>query len=340
LIDKLEDILLKYIDKKFVIIEPGGNNGDRLIYMGMEKKLRELGIDYTLLQYRYSESLLYYGPWRRILRLLLLVSKFSNGLEMAINKLDSKVYRQTQRAGKIKVNPAHVILIHGGGNIDDLWVFGLRLLKNVIFNNPENVIIIGPQSYRFWKTNFPKLFQEAKQEIYLFCREKYSYNLLRSMNLPKNVNIGLSHDTSLYLSKEDFHPRHGDYDLVCLRTDKESILPQKMIDLIRLPRNRTIDLKQSEKGVVVNDISLLKHFGDFANLVEGSRKVFTDRLHVAILATILGKDTTLYPNSYYKNKGVYEYSLFRYSNFKFVDSPWNSKEFEVTIDLLLTHLAR
>jgi exopolysaccharide biosynthesis predicted pyruvyltransferase EpsI len=337
--DKLEETMLEYRDKKFLVIEPGGNNGDRLIYMGMEKKLKELGIECTFLQYKENpRALIYYGPWQRILKILSVVSKSSNGLGMAINKLDSEVYGQTLRTSKIKVDPAHVILIQGGGNMNDLWGFGLRLLKNVIYQNPESVIIVGPQSYWFCESNFPKLFLEAKPKIYLFCREKYSYNLLRSMNLPKNVHVSLSHDTAFYLSKKDFHPRQGVYDLICFRTDKESILPQKTSDLRRLPRNGIVDLRPSENRIVAEDISLLDDFGDFVNLVEGSRKVFTDRLHVAILATILGKDTTLYPNSYYKTKGVYEYSLFSYSNVKFVDIQRNSKEFEATIDLLLTQV--
>jgi hypothetical protein len=68
--DKLEEVLRKYQDKKFLVIEPGGNNGDRLIYMGLEKKLKELRIKYTV--FRYEEkpkfhflNILYFGLWKR-----------------------------------------------------------------------------------------------------------------------------------------------------------------------------------------------------------------------------------------------------------------------------------
>jgi exopolysaccharide biosynthesis predicted pyruvyltransferase EpsI len=128
------------------------------------------------------------------------------------------------------------------------------------------------------------------------------------------------------LSKKDFHPRHGAYDLICFRTDRESTLFRKTRDLMQLSKKRIIDLRQSKKRMVVGDISLLNDFRDFVNLIEGSRKVFSDRLHVAILATILGKDTILYPNSYYKNKGVYEFSLSKYPNLKFVE---DCKHFEI-----------
>jgi len=321
--DKLEETLRKYQGKKFLVIEPSGNNGDRLIYMGLEKKLKELGTKYTVLRYEESGKfpflhVLYFGPWKRILRVVAVLGKFNSSLEIAINKIDKWIYERTLRANKIKANPVYVILIHGGGNINDLHGFGIRLLKNVIQHNPESVIIVGPQTYWFRETHFLKLFLTAKQKIYLFCRERYSYNLLKSMNLPKNVHISLSHDTIFYLSKKDFHPRQGAYDLICFRTDRESTLFRKTRDLIRIQENGIIDLRQSKKRIVVGDISLLNDFGNFVNLIEGSRKVFTDRLHVAILATMLGKGTILYPNSYYKNKGIYEFSLSKYPNIEFV----------------------
>ncbi|MEI4920606.1 hypothetical protein Q8G81_34160, partial [Klebsiella pneumoniae] len=46
------------------------------------------------------------------------------------------------------------------------------------------------------------------------------------------------------------------------------------------------------------------------NFLEEYKVVNTDRLHVAILASLLGKEVNFYPNSYYKNEAVYNYSLF------------------------------
>jgi exopolysaccharide biosynthesis predicted pyruvyltransferase EpsI len=45
------------------------------------------------------------------------------------------------------------------------------------------------------------------------------------------------------------------------------------------------------------------------NFLEEYKVVNTDRLHVAILASLLGKEVNFYPNSYYKNEAVYNYSL-------------------------------
>ncbi|MCK4438582.1 polysaccharide pyruvyl transferase family protein, partial [Candidatus Bathyarchaeota archaeon] len=48
---------------------------------------------------------------------------------------------------------------------------------------------------------------------------------------------------------------------------------------------------------------------DFVSWVANAETVYTDRLHVAILSSILGKDVTLFGNIYHKNRGVWEISL-------------------------------
>ena len=60
---------------------------------------------------------------------------------------------------------------------------------------------------------------------------------------------------------------------------------------------------------VVSDVSMRGSLTDFVSTVENAEEVFTDRLHVAILGSILGKKVTLYGNVYHKNRGVWEYSL-------------------------------
>ncbi|MEM5867127.1 MAG: polysaccharide pyruvyl transferase family protein [Candidatus Aenigmatarchaeota archaeon] len=140
------------------------------------------------------------------------------------------------------------------------------------------------------------------------------------MNLPENVHINLSPDTSFYLSKEDFNVLKGNYDLICFRTDMESrIFPRSRPNTIA--NEGIIELTCLDRRIVVGDISLLNSFRKFVNLIEGSENIFTDRLHVAILSAILEKKTVLFPNSYYKNRGVYEFSLYKYPGVKFVNNP-------------------
>ena len=218
--------------------------------------------------------------------------------------MDNRVYRAN--------SSATVILIGGGGNVNDLYGHGLKLLKVAIEQNPKNVIIVAPQTYWFDSTQFPDIFQKTKQEIHLFCRERNSYASLFSMKLQSNINIHLSHDAALYLSREDLipfvnRPVNSCYDLLCLRTDKESIVSKTaVIEMIK--KNK------SQRQLFFGDIGLFD-FNSFVSLVEGAQAVYTDRLHVAILGRILGKQAVLFPNSYFKNKALFEYSLSPYVRF-------------------------
>ncbi|MFT4176366.1 MAG: polysaccharide pyruvyl transferase family protein [Luteolibacter sp.] len=49
-----------------------------------------------------------------------------------------------------------------------------------------------------------------------------------------------------------------------------------------------------------------RHLADF---IDAYQEVHTDRLHVSIIASLLGKGVFFHPNSYYKNEAVYRYSM-------------------------------
>jgi len=328
---ELEDVLLKYRNAQFLVIEPGGNNGDKLIYMGMEKRLKELGIKYTVLQYKENiKSVflhkLYFTLWRKLFGLTKFLAKLNNSLETSIRIIDRKLFEFTIVTSEIQ-SSADIILIHGGSNINDLWGHGIRLLKNVLKNNPNKIVIVAPQTFWFRETCFPNLLKKVTQEVYLFCRERRSYRLLNSMNFSQNVHVCLSQDTALYLSREDFDPKDGEYDLVCLRKDQESVISADAELMENFQRAVVKGLRLSKRALITVDLALLPNFDDFVSLLEDSRKVYTDRLHVAMMAAIIGKDVTLYSNSYFKSREIFVFSLdAKYPNVKFVDV---GKSFEI-----------
>lgn len=301
--DEFEEILLQHRKYRFLVVNPLGTKGDQLICMGMEKKLKELGMKYKVLRYRkktlFRESCLKAKKILSILKLASVTKRLEYIARLMCNLTDKKV-------SEIQSTSKDVILIRGGGYLNDLWK-DYYILQNVILKNPHRTVILAPHSFYFDNTRFSEFFRSCKQQIYLFCRERYSYNLLRSLSFPENVHVRLSHDTSLYLSKDDFRPQNGPYDLICPRDDRESAVVWKIES-------------SRQRKVLVGDLERVRDFKAFVNLIEGSRGVYTDRLHVAILAAILGKDTFLYPNCYPKNKGVYEFSLYNFSNVRFVDS--------------------
>ena len=74
--------------------------------------------------------------------------------------------------------------------------------------------------------------------------------------------------------------------------------------------------------IVSADISLpnLYEFENFLCVVAESHFVFTNRLHVGILSTILSRKTYLFEASYFKVRGIYEHSLSGMSNVRLVSA--------------------
>jgi len=278
----LSQFLVENEDAFLTVIQPGGNNGDELIYKGLNKKLKDLEIGYEEIKYRESKL---------SQRISFINKKFGTNLrEVSISK------------------KTDLILIHGGGNMNDHWGNGTSLLRNLILHY-DVPIVVAPQTFYFTETNISEILKKAKQEIRLFCREETSYFSLERMRLPDNVKIHLSDDTAFYLSKEDFTYSNGsddkkEYALLCFRGDKES---KASLDV-----NETFKEIFMDWGMeIINegDISVNQSFEDFVKIIAGAKIVVADRLHVGILSSILEKPTLSLPNSYFKNKAVYKYSL-------------------------------
>jgi exopolysaccharide biosynthesis predicted pyruvyltransferase EpsI len=283
LMDSFEDYLLSNRDKKIHIITPGGNHGDTLIHMGLVKKLQEYNIQYSCFnletQYRKNpvlaaKYLFNIGVW-----------KLGRGNQFRLIDIPKDT---------------ELIIFEGGGYMNDVW-FGPVLLKQIM-NYYQTPVAIGPQSFLFTRTIFKDYFKDNRP-VYLFCRERYSQKHLREQKLPENVSISLSPELSLYLTRDDLapfiEPRNKCYALIAFRKDRESMVGKNVIDKV---------LAMSSAPLVA-DISMQKSFTDFVSTVEFAEEIYTDRLHIAILAKILGIKVTLFGNQYHKNRGVWEYSL-------------------------------
>ncbi|MEM5853678.1 MAG: polysaccharide pyruvyl transferase family protein [Candidatus Aenigmatarchaeota archaeon] len=310
-------MLLNYNNEEFLVIHPSGSKGDQLIVMGMEKKLKELNIRYRLFHLRLESS--FFNQVSNYVHRKLLNNKLKVLKKESLRVISSAtsfINNQMNRKRRLIPNTSSTIfLLRGGAYLNDIWkeYHIMHTVFQVVHNKPYSKIIIAPQSFYFSSTHFSSFLSKIKNEIHIFCREKYSYDLLNSMVFPRNVHIYLSPDTSLYLSKEDFqlqdkYQREA-YILIAPRKDRESIVMWKIDKMI-----------SSKTKILFGDIIHLPKFNDYVNIIWGARQIYTDRLHNAILAAILGKETYLYPNSYYKNKGVYEFSLKKFPNVKFVDS--------------------
>ena len=282
-LDAFEAFLAEHRDDKICAITPGGNHGDTLIHMGLVKKLDELGIEYVCrnLEENYTRRR---GDG---LKYLLNIASLKLGMDGGFKLIDIP-------------EDTGLILFEGGGYMNDLW-YGLVLLREILRSH-DQPIAVAPQSYWFKDTNFLGMLA-GERPVTLFCRELYSHELLASEPTPPNVQILTSGDIALYLGRPDLESlidQYNDiYDLICFRRDRESRIPSKL-------REEVIATSESPR---VGDISKVGSLRDFVSTVANAMRVHTDRLHIAILSHILGREATLYDSFYHKSRGVYEYSL-------------------------------
>ncbi len=281
--DAFTEFLWENRDRKIVTITPGGNHGDTLIHMGLVKKLEEQCYDYTSLNLEnmYRGNLVIGGKY------LMNIFLWRMGVDAGFRLLDIP-------------EDVDLVLFEGGGYMNDIW-YGPTLLRTVM-RQTEAPIAVGPQSYVFNRTRIADYFM-AGREATLFCRERYSHDHLTEQGLPPSVHLKVSPELALYLDPEDLEeytePREERYQLVAMRRDREASVSEKLL----------LEIEEACDNPVTRDISMEGSLTDFVSWVANAETVYTDRLHVAILSSILGKDATLFGNRYHKNRGVWEYSL-------------------------------
>ena len=190
-----------------------------------------------------------------------------------------------------KINNA--LFIDGGGNFVDYYsdVRNFLIKKHDLYRE----IVILPHTI-FGDKQIDTL-NNLFGDITVFCREKISFNFVKQ-NFLKG-NIYLWHDCAFYNNFSKFPDGIG--MLNAFRKDRESVLdsiPESNYDL-------------SYNGYAT------KPLDELINSLKQYEEINTDRLHIAICATLLGKRVNLFPNSYYKNKAVFDYSLRNFQNISF-----------------------
>jgi len=281
-------------------VQPGGNHGDALIYKGANKFFDENDVETLPLQ--PGEIRFERPPQMKLDGLYNIYNIPTQGYKILKNQY---LYAQHRNNSDISA-----VYIHGGGHFNDEWGEewggGIRCLKTVAryFDVP---IIIGPISCHFTERDPNPVFNSIDNEIHILCREEYSYSVLENMVKSDRVTLYVEDDTALYLDASDLDVESSgeDFSLISLRKGKESI--NNMVDVTVEPPILARDISQDEET-----------FERFINTASNAEKIYTDRLHGAIIGTILDKKVRFYENRYHKNRGVYEKSLSEYGNITFV----------------------
>ena len=189
---KLFRLLESYKNKQFLVIEPGGNFGDTLIYKGGEKLLKSLNINFKTYSFN---SFLLENP---IQQETVIYIHGGGAINEWYGNRPLKLLSQC-----IKQGYEDIILgpFSCGSNTNYLRKIFTDLKNNTNFQN---------------------------KRIYFFAREAVSYELLKEY-LPASINLDLDHDTALNLCESDFRcSKKEDYVLFTLREDVEK---GKKIDL-------------------------------------------------------------------------------------------------------------
>lgn len=196
-----------------------------------------------------------------------------------------------------EVAPETVLYLHGGGGYNPIWSGKpMEALGKAVQH--RGVVIQGPQTFwddrDFLRERVGDVVQGAACErLVLMARERVSYDLVREI-APDGVEVLLDHDTAFNLDASDIPatPRRL-YPYFAIRDDKEA----------KAGGPREVAALWGDPVLIARD------FEGWVALHAGAERLVTNRLHSSILGAILGIPTTLCPNSYFKNRAVWEHSL-------------------------------
>jgi len=165
-----------------------------------------------------------------------------------------------------------VILYGGGGNMGNKYP-GAKVIRAylekraALLNIP---LIILPQS---WTGHDETKFTRA------FARERFSLKYCPEAIIAPDLALGYTPDFNI--------PDPTEHVGKFFRTDEERAVAAPI-------------------GNLGDPALWLKSHQDYLLLASKYKEIHTDRLHFAICGLIARRKVTLYPNSYYKNKGMWD----------------------------------
>lgn len=194
-----------------------------------------------------------------------------------------------------------IIYFHGGGGYNPWWRGRVIQELKKASETHGGLLIQGPQTVytdqNFLQKQISNTLQETTlDKVFFYTRERTSYDVLKQV-LPEQVDLQVDHDTALHLNASDL-PRTGmsprGHTFYGIRDDKES---------------RSIAKQRKPFRMWFDPVPYSSSFDEWVGHHARAGTVITNRLHSAVVSTILEKPTVLLPNSYHKNRSVYEFSL-------------------------------
>lgn len=232
------------------------------------------------------------------------------------NNLEIRGYADIKR-----ITDRDILVYGGGGNLIPNYRQAERIID--AYHNKVRAFILLPHTV----SGCPDLLNTLGSKVHLFCREDVSYAYV-SKQAPY-ANVYRYNDLALGLDINDLRVNwyngakalrnyyKGFYSLYtavskalahsnslyCFRTDREATA-------VNYERKYNVDVSSYFKfGYYAGkDLTcLLTRYVLY--IVNKFEKVYTNRLHMCIAGYLLDKEVYFYPNSYYKNKAVFDSCL-------------------------------
>jgi pyruvyl transferase EpsO len=223
-----------------------------------------------------------------------------------------------------------IILLSGGGNLGDLWLYIQRFRERVIQDFPGHRIIQLPQSIYFmdnWDVGEARRIFNAHPDLTLLCRDAQSLAFAQeqfaipsllcpdmAFSLGALARPGAPFREILWLSRTDMEssehslPEPGpDVERLDWLDDRPTPLSARHKSLTEQMRRRPRDEDAlSDPWWHTADQLAGEHLKRGCEILSRGKVVITDRLHGHILALLLGIPHVVLDNNYGKVKSFYE----------------------------------
>ncbi len=218
------------------------------------------------------------------------------------------------------------VLVYGGGGIwvPDYEADWVRFLP--LFNAARKIVIL-PSTFK----DCQKLIDVMDERFVVFCREHRSYNYLKSKNT--KAKILLDHDMAFHISRTALHFKsHRNHEERKLLRQLNKI---KIVRVMKFMRSDAESVQRCGSDMDLSGYVFRDEYTSFRRaafvaqqmlaVVDKADIVITDRLHVSIAASLMGKRVYMLDNSNKKLSGVYEHSMKHFSNVHFCETLLDSE---------------
>lgn len=225
-----------------------------------------------------------------------------------------------------------IIMLHGGGNLENQYLFIETGRRKIVQEFDQNLIIGFPQTIFFTNTKEGKKEFELSKMLYgnhknmvFMAREEKSYEIMKE-NL-KNNKIYLTPDIVAILNEsldDNLYERDG--AMIILRNDSETKVDMevnKRIEEYLKQEYSKIERTDTAQGGVILGHNSEKELNEMFTKYKKIELVVTDRLHGMIFAVITGTPCIALDNYNHKIKETYKW----FKNCKYIKYIEEYKEF-------------